>query len=378
VVPRSEFHPLLVPRAAVLPRPPPPDARAERRGYTPASPTGNRSPAPTSTPVGARPQRRRCTLPNPTDSRAPAPTAASPAAREKQPSYTWPRSTDRSAPVPTATSPGVRPERRMHSHLIPRTVVLPRPLQRRQVPTPSGDCTWVVQRVVKPPLPLPQAPRAPVRLGPSQPLGGRANILEPEPHSHVCRQARETRCQHRRQPWPPHLREHGAVEAVQPLEHLTEKKVGQLLEQAEQQPSLPLRHERPPPRNDAPRDVFILREYRREGAGGRRCDVSFLCLLASPSWRSVLRRSDAPSRSAGVSAASRCKLVAPCSITRTRRGARCRSRQGRGGRRGSAATRGVTGGRGSGRVGLWSSVQVRGAVWLSSSQVALWGLGFRI
>jgi len=94
--------------------------------------------------------------------------------------------------------------------------VLPRPLQGLQVAARSGEYTRVthLQPVQEP------SPMALVRPRPSQPLGGRAELPEPEPHPRPIEQPWAARGQHRRQPRPPHLREYGAGGGIQPLQHL--------------------------------------------------------------------------------------------------------------------------------------------------------------
>jgi len=102
-----------IPRAAVRPRPPQhlqvPALSGEMRRLLRS--TGSRAPVPTATPPDDHPQPRIDMSPNPTDSHAPA---------------------------PTSSPPGARSQRRSHTPLIPRDVVLPRPLQHLQVPGHSG------------------------------------------------------------------------------------------------------------------------------------------------------------------------------------------------------------------------------------------------
>ena len=111
--------------------------------------------------------------------------------------------------------------------------MLPRPSQRRQVPTPSGECA------------RPRDPRAPVRIRPSQPLGGSEKVpdlkdpatRDPAPRRHSARREAEGEDGsgiHHVQERAPCPRKRGAGGGVQPFEHHLEKEVGEPLEQVEQ------------------------------------------------------------------------------------------------------------------------------------------------
>ena len=191
------------------------------------------------------------------------------------------------APVPTAVPPGARP-------------------------VPLGNKGWSSTGHA----PGRHVPRAPVRHGPSQPLGRCAELPELAPHRHSRGQTREPRCQHRRQPRPPHLREHGPVDGVQLFEYLLLEEVGQFLEQAEQQHTLSLSHEHPPlrddaPRDDAQRDVRIRGRRRREWASRRRRAVSILRLLASRLLEQRVGRRRLRLRERGVKCRVKVGVVSP-------------------------------------------------------------------
>ena len=111
--------------------------------------------------------------------------------------------------------------------------------------------------------------------GPIQSLDGRAKVSGAAPSLPSASAGAP------RPPLPPHLRDHGAVRWVQPLEHLLEE-VGQGLNQVEQRARRPLHHERPPPRDDAPRDLLATQALSPLAPIPPAPGGSFLRLLASP------------------------------------------------------------------------------------------------
>ena len=110
--------------------------------------------------------------------------------------------------MPTTSGPSAR-------HRIPRAVVLPHPPQHLQVPAPSDERTG------------PRNPRAAARLGPCQPLDGPDEVHEPmrhhphhqqEPnHPSARSRAQQMGGLHRLPTCAPRLREEGAVDGVQVL-----------------------------------------------------------------------------------------------------------------------------------------------------------------
>ena len=96
--------------------------------------------APTAVPPDARPQRRTNTSSRPLSPLSPAPTAAHPVAhpQRRRDTYSEAPTGSNARTVPALSSVSACP-------LIPRVVMLPRPLQHLQVIAPSGECTRVGQ-----------------------------------------------------------------------------------------------------------------------------------------------------------------------------------------------------------------------------------------
>ena len=120
--------------------------------------TGELAAVPTSTPPDVRPLRLAHMSYCSTGSLAPAPTSAPPGAHDS--SHGQPCSR-----AHCSTPPGDCPQRRHHTALIPRAVVLPRPPQRLQLSVRSSHITRpLAPRAVMLPRP-PQQVQVPARCG---------------------------------------------------------------------------------------------------------------------------------------------------------------------------------------------------------------------
>jgi hypothetical protein len=232
------------------------------------------------------------------------PTAACPGARPKRPSNRPSLSfTGSRAPAPTATHPGARAQRPVTGPRIPRAAKLSRPPQHLQMPAWGDACTCpCITRTAVLPRPLPRI-QVPFRSSVARAL------VSPSSHGWAPSPARPTGTRSttpaaRRtcittsagaapallrasagdsRPAPPPATAAPLARAwfgrqVQPLEYLLLEEVEQA--QLELRARLPLSHERPPSRDDAPREGHIRGRCRREGASRSRRGVSILRLLA--------------------------------------------------------------------------------------------------